>query len=104
VPKQKSRSARWFEAVSLCQGYMETLRQVADDLSGALSDLRDIQSEYEDWQSNLPENLQGSVLGEKLQAVLDIEFPENPLDDWSSLEEGLEAAESAELPQGFGRD
>ncbi len=80
--KPKSRSARWSDAASTA--------------SAALSDLRDIQSEFEEWRDGLPENLENSPVGEKLQAVCDI--------DLQSALEAVEEAESADLPLGFGRD
>lgn len=89
-PKRISRAAQWSAAVARAT-------EAKEALDTALSELRDVQSEYQDWYDNLPENLHGSALGEKLQAVcdLDLEMP-----DLS----GLEEAESIELPQGWGRD
>jgi hypothetical protein len=80
--KSQSRSSRWAEAASAA--------------SAALSELQDIQSEYQDWLDNLPENLQSSALGEKLQAVCDI--------DIESAAEAVDEADGADLPMGFGRD
>jgi hypothetical protein len=80
--KSQSRSSRWAEAASAA--------------SAALSELQDIQSEYQDWLDNLPENLQSSALGEKLQAVCDI--------DIESAAQAADEADGADLPMGFGRD
>lgn len=82
MAKQKSRATRWAEAVSAAQD--------------ALNQLKELQDEYQNWLDNLPENLQNSPVGEKLQTVcdLDIEGAQSTVDD----------AENAELPQGFGRD
>lgn len=80
--KSQSRSSRWAEAASAA--------------SAALSELQDIQSEYQDWLDNLPENLQSSALGEKLQAVCDI--------DIESAAQAADEANEADLPMGFGRD
>jgi hypothetical protein len=80
--KPKSRGQRWTEAAS--------------NAAAALSDLQDIQSEFQDWLDNLPENLHGSALGEKLQTVCDI--------DISSALDAANEAENADLPLGFGRD
>jgi len=70
--------------------------------------LRDVQSEYEDWRDNLPENLQQSALGEKLNAVIDEidleSIMESPLENWTEVESAIDAAEGADLPLGFGRD
>jgi hypothetical protein len=62
----------------------------------ALQVLQELQSEYEDWRSTLPENLQGSALAEKLDAVCDL--------DIASALSAAEEAEGLELPLGFGRD
>lgn len=88
-PKRLSRAARWSAAAAKAS-------EAKDLLEAALSDLRDIQSEYSDWKDNLPENLSNTPLGEKLEAVCDLDLEL----DLSVLEE----AESIELPQGWGRD
>lgn len=80
--KPKSRSTRWADA---------SVRALE-----AINELIDLKSEFEDWQSNLPENLANSALGEKLQAVCDI--------DLDSALSAIEEAEGADLPLGFGRD
>ena len=54
----------------------------------AIDTLRALQEEYQEWLDNLPENLQGSPLAEKLEAVCALDLDE------------LEV----ELPLGFGRD
>ena len=64
---RRSRPQRWADAV-------DTLRQ--------------LQEEYQDWLDNLPENLDGSVLQEKLETVCDLDIDELDI----------------ELPLGFGRD
>lgn len=88
-PKRLSRADRWSAAAAKAS-------EAKDALDAALSELRDVQSEYQDWMDNLPENLQSSALGEKLQAVCDLDLEP----DFS----GIEEAESLELPQGWGRD
>lgn len=107
MPKQKSRSARWFEAANTARAKFDAIEPLADELAEALADLESIRSEYEDWMDNLPENLADSALGQKLAEVcqLDIEQLSNePLESWSEVGELIDAAENAELPQGFGRD
>ena len=84
------------------------------EIENALQDLRDIRSEYEDWQSNLPENLQQSALGEKLDTIcgidLEPQMPELPeLDDLEepdldTIESAAQECLDADLPQVFGRD
>ncbi len=53
IVRQKSRPARWAEAVAT---------------------LEELQQEYEQWHDGLPENLTGGALAEKLQAVADIDL------------------------------
>lgn len=89
-PKKLSRSARWAAAV-------DKASTAKNDLLEAFEELRDIQSEYQDWLDNLPENLQNSALGEKLQTVCDLDLEDPDIDV-------IDEAESAELPQGYGRD
>lgn len=62
----------------------------------ALTELQDIMAEFQDWRDNMPEGLEASVLGEKLDAVLEIDI-ESALD-------AANEADAADLPLGFGRD
>lgn len=78
----KSRPVRWADAC---------LRAVS-----AIQELAELREEYEEWQGNLPENLQASPLAEKLQAVCDLDF--------DSALATIEEADSIDLPLGFGRD
>lgn len=100
APKKKatknrppSRSKRWEEAAS-------DARAAFDQLQSALETLKDIQSEFEEWKDNLPENLQSSALGEKLETICGLEI-EGKADDLESL---IDEIEGADLPLGFGRD
>ncbi len=77
-----SRLKRWSDAVSKA--------------SEAIEELIEIQEEYKNWFDNLPENLQSSSVGDKLEAVCDIEIEEA----YSIIEE----ASDAELPLGYGKD
>ena len=77
-----SRPKRWAEAV--------------DNAATALQELKELQEEYQEWQDGLPENLEQSAVGEKLQEVADI--------DIDSALEVVENAEGVDLPLGFGRD
>lgn len=78
----------------------------------ALEELVSLQEEYEEWNYNLPEGLQSSHLGEKLEAIayLDLQGALDALDDnFSDMDLGhiryvAEEADSADLPLGFGRD
>lgn len=80
--KPKSRAARWGDACGAAVA--------------AIEELQEIKQEFEDWKDNLPENLQQSALGEKLETVCDI--------DLDSALEAVQEAENADLPMGFGRD
>lgn len=82
IAKPKSRPARWGDAAS--------------DAMAALEELVDLQSEYQEWLDGLPENLQSSPVGEKLQAICDLDL-QGALDTVSE-------ADGADLPLGFGRD
>ena len=57
--------------------------------SDAAQELADLQAEYQAWLDSLPENLQGSAVAERLEAIcnLDIDF-----------------LQEVEPPRGFGRD
>ena len=107
MPKQMSRTARWQNAVDEARNQFQQVQDASTDVANALEALFEIQQEYQEWLDNLPENLESSALGEKLQAVVDIDIEsikDDPLSDWPSLESTLDEAESIELPQGFGRD
>jgi hypothetical protein len=107
VAKQPSRTKRWETAVSEAKDQFQQVQDASSGLADAMQAIRDVQQEYQDWLDNLPENLENSALGEKLQAVCDIDIEsltDDPLSDWPQLESTLEEAEGVELPQGFGRD
>lgn len=96
-------------------------------LEDALEELRGLKEEYSEWLGNLPENLQQSPLGEKLQAIDDLDL-EPSLEDLDvrldnneitsnvspdivasgmSLDEVrsvIDEAEGMDLPRGFGKD
>ena len=80
--KPKSRPERWAEA--------------AANATAALSDLSEIQSEYQDWYDNMNENLQQSTTGDMLQTICDL--------DISGALDTANEAENIDLPRGFGRD
>jgi hypothetical protein len=81
-PKQPSRADRWAQAASAAQQ--------------ALCDLEDVRAEVEEWRDNLPENLQQSALGEKLNDIADL--------DIASAISTVEEADGLDFPLGFGRD
>lgn len=82
MAKNKSRAVRWSEACAKAgEGVAELLA---------------LQSEYEEWKDNLPDSLQSSPVGEKLETVCSI--------DLESADTIIGECLDAELPQGFGRD
>ena len=80
--KTPSRPDRWAAACS--------------DAITAIEELVELQSEYEDWKDNLPESLQSSPVGEKLEEVCNL--------DLQSALDTISDAEGADLPRGFGKD
>lgn len=91
--EQTSRTARWQVAV-------REVSSAVSNLEIALDKLLSIQVEYASWRDNLPANLIGSALAEKLDAVVGIDL-------WRSLDSVQEAvgkAEQADLPLDLGRD
>jgi len=81
-PKRLSRGQRWANAAS--------------EAMAALDVLTEIQGEYQDWLDNLPENLQSSALGDKLNDVCNL--------DIEGAKSTVEEAEGMDMPLGFGRD
>ena len=80
--KTPTRADRWAEAVGVALT--------------AIQNLLDIQYEYQDWYDKLPENLQSSPTGERLESVCDL--------DIDGAFGTLEEADGVDLPRGFGRD
>lgn len=122
MAEQLSRPKRWEHGVSSAKALLEEYKQrldyvndtinnfvdelneMAGQVNVAVEDLQSIQSEYEDWQSGLPENLADSPTAQKLEEVINIdltveiaqiEFEEFGIDTYH---------EDVDLPRGFGRD
>lgn len=88
------------------------------DIAEALEELNGLKEEYGEWKSNLPESLQSSPVGEKLDAIdsmdfdIEVEFDAEVAQDISASVESniddiigtLDEAEGADLPRGFGKD
>jgi hypothetical protein len=81
-PKKRSRADRWSDAAQIAVG--------------ALEELEEIRQEIEQWYDNLPENLQGSALGEKLETIKDM--------DVDGAKDTAQEALDAYFPRGWGRD
>jgi len=81
--KKETRKTRWDNSIN--------------KIREGLQELQDVKEEFEDWQSNLPENLESSPLGEKLEEVVGSSFCDE-------IESACDDAENIDLPKGFGRD
>ena len=81
--KKQSRQDRWNEAISEVQGGLDMLNELKD--------------EYTEWKDNLPENLEQSPVGEKLEEVCEHQ-------GYDDIESAISELEELELPKGFGRD
>lgn len=99
MAKSPSRPQRWADA---CEQARTAISDAQAAISEAIENLKDLQSEYQDWLDNLPEVSQGSATEEKLNAVTDLDLEFEP--DFSDLESLLDEAEGVDLPRGFGRD
>jgi hypothetical protein len=97
-----SRTKRWRAAVEAARLAMGNLEAAKYEVEAALSDLNEIRDEYAEWRDNLPENLHGTTLYERLETVADMDFDVDL--DLSELENAIDGAECADLPLGFGRD
>jgi len=107
MAKAKSRPQRWSDAAETASKALATIESAKDEFSTAMEELKEIQQEYSDWKDNMPENLQSSPLGEKLDEVcnIDLESAADTID--SAIEDARSAVDEAigaELPRGFGKD
>jgi len=93
MAKTLSRPKRWAAACA-------DAREALEKLNDALMELDGIRQEYEEWGSNLPDNLQSGALADKINTIVEIQF-DGAADE---VESALDEAESADLPLGFGRD
>lgn len=105
--KPPSRSDRWAEAATDAREAINSILVLVSHLEDAVAELKSVQEEYEEWRDNLPDNLRTSPVGEKLDAVCDLDVESvgenvrSVIDDADSI---ISDAENMELPQGFGRD
>ena len=100
----KSRPERWLACIAEARAAQQRMSEAAGQLDDAFSNLRDVQSEYQEWLDGLPENLADSPVAEKLNEVtgIDLEYDEGLSAE--EVEDKLSEAEAADLPRGFGRD
>lgn len=105
--RPKSKTQRWADAAGEAASALSEIEDALGRFTDAMADLRGVQEEYEGAKDNMPENLQSSAYGEKLQAVVDLEI-ENAADTIQSaidtVREVVDEAEGIDLPLGFGRD
>ena len=113
APKRKkkkesnSRPARWARACASASTAIGKMEEALGELQGALEDLNGVREEYEEWRDNLPENLQGSALYEKLDEVCNLDVENAGSEIESAIETArstVDDAEGVDLPRGFGRD
>ena len=103
--KQPSRAERWAQAIAGCTAALDKLADACSDLESAVQELVDVQGEFEAWRDNLPENLANSALGEKLEAICDLDLDSvlNSV-DVDAARGVIDEASGLDLPLGFGRD
>lgn len=109
MAKKASRPQQWQASVARCRGLRQQVIDKADELAEALTELYDIQQEYQEWRDNLPESMENSATAEKLDAVLELSLDnsgcgDDVLNDWDSISSAIDEAEAVDLPLGFGRD
>jgi hypothetical protein len=80
--RRLTRTKRWADACASAEA--------------ALQDLMEMQAEFEAWREALPENLSGSAIAEKLDAIGEI--------DIQAAIDLVEEASGIDLPLGYGRD
>ena len=96
MTRNLSKPKRWMAAAAAARDCLDKLIEAQQDLQIALSELGDIQSEYQERYDNLSELSQDGPVGEKLQEVCDINFDIEI--DLGEYEDIIECAENAELP------
>jgi chromosome segregation ATPase len=101
MAKQRSRPQRWGDAVAEANEAVAELEAAKEKLSSALQAIKEVQDEYQNWLSNMSENLQSSPTAEKLEAICEIDLE---VEDVEGMIEAVGEADAAELPLGFGRD
>lgn len=86
--QKRYREKRKAQSPVICYRRPKENRSRVQRWADAVEELCELQSAYQEWLDNLPENLQDSVVAEKLEAVCDLDLDELDI----------------ELPLGFGRD
>lgn len=105
MTRPPSRPKRWADAAGKALTLVTAIESHLDELESAVEELKEVQQEYQDWRDNLPENLQQSALGEKLNEVADLDLEDiaSAVRDACAEAQGkIEEAEGMDLPRGFG--
>ena len=80
--------------------------KIVEDLQTNISLLTELKDEYEQWRDSMPENLENSPTGMKLEDTVNI--LETAIDTLDNLinesENATSELECCELPMGFGND
>jgi hypothetical protein len=104
----QSAAQEVIDAVNAAREAFSALEDAVSEVNDRMNDLESTRAdEYESWRDNLPESLQESPVGQKLNDLLDIdldysiEVEEPSFDD---IESAAQEILDADLPQGFGRD
>ena len=112
---QTSRATRFTDACSEATSALDALDEKIEEVKAlyanvttAFENIKEVQGEYIEWKDNLPEGLDQSAMGEKLEAIenldLDIEFEFESIDALDELRSKIDEAEQSDFPLGFGRD
>ena len=115
MAKQQSRATRFTDACSEATSALDTLDEKIEELkaeyanlTAAFENIKEVQEEYIEWKDNLPEGLAESAMGEKLEAIenldLDIDDEFESIDALDELRSKIDEAEQSDFPLGFGRD
>ena len=95
--KTPSRADRWASAI-------DEAKEAASELEQKLADLEEIRQEYVEWLENIGDKFEGTAMREKLENVCENIDIQSHIDAVGEITQGLEEAEGADLPLGFGRD
>ena len=80
--------------------------RIVEDLQTNIGLLTELKDEYEQWKDSMPENLEQSPTGQKLEETVDtLDTAIDTLDNILSESENVVSdLECCELPMGFGND
>src|SRR5262245_33891188 len=104
LKKNASRPERWQHACAALRKAYEDLEAAAGVFNETLEELKSVQEDYQSWFDNMPESLQQSATGEKLNQLTDLDLEMDAMSAVQEFESTLDEIENAELPLGFGRD